>query len=116
MSKKSKIVLVIVCAVALLVGGCGIGFLLDHGKADEKLETIQLLIDQYYLEDTEEVEFEEGVYKGYMEQLGDPYSVYYTKEEYDALMEDSSGVYCGIGATPTSNANEPSAVSLFDIW
>lgn len=103
MSKKSKIVLVIVCAVALLVGGCGIGFLLDHGKADEKLETIQLLIDQYYLEDTEEVEFEEGVYKGYMEQLGDPYSVYYTKEEYEELMQDDSGYYEGIGVVVSQN-------------
>lgn len=103
MSKKRKIVLLLVCGLALLVGVCGIGFLLDNGKEDDKLSAIQMLIDQYYLEDTEEIAFDEGIYKGYMEQLGDPYSVYYTKEEYEDLMQDDSGYYEGIGVVVSQN-------------
>jgi len=41
----------------------------------------------------------DGLYKGLLQSLKDPYSVYYTKDEYKALMESSSGIYCGIGAS-----------------
>ena len=34
-----------------------------------------------------------------MAGIGDPYSNYYTKEEYNALKESSSGIYFGIGAS-----------------
>lgn len=103
MSKKSKIALLLVLIFALLAGGCGIGFMLSNNSEDRKLSAIRMLIDQYYLEDTADVEFEEGVYKGYLQQLGDPYSVYYTKEEYEELMEDDSGHYVGIGVVVSQN-------------
>ena len=32
------------------------------------------------------------------EGLGDSYSVYYTKEEYESMMASTSGTYFGIGA------------------
>ena len=38
-----------------------------------------------------------------MAGLNDPYSVYYTKDEYQKLMEDDGGVYYGIGATVSKN-------------
>lgn len=38
-----------------------------------------------------------------MAGLNDPYSVYYTKEEYDSLMESTSGVFCGIGVVIQQN-------------
>ena len=34
-----------------------------------------------------------------MAGLDDPYSVYYTKEEYEKLIEDDKGTYVGIGST-----------------
>ncbi len=71
----------------------------------EKINKLETLIDQYYMEDVEEDTLAEGIYKGLLSSLGDPYSCYYTKEEYKALMESSSGVYCGIGATVSQNAN-----------
>ncbi|HCM14146.1 MAG TPA: S41 family peptidase, partial [Lachnospiraceae bacterium] len=43
------------------------------------------------------------IYKGFIGSLNDPYSTYYTAEEYKALMESSSGVYHGIGATVSQN-------------
>lgn len=65
----------------------------------KKLSFLQSLVDNYYLEDVKGISFEDGVYKGFIASLKDPYSTYYTAEEYSALMESSSGIYCGIGAT-----------------
>ena len=39
----------------------------------------------------------EGAIKGYVSALGDPYTTYYTKEEMDELMEETTGNYVGIG-------------------
>lgn len=103
MSKKAKVILTLILVIAIFAGGCTTGFLLDNGEQDRKLAAIQLLVDQYYLGETEEIELEEGVYKGYMEQLGDPYSVYYTEEEYNELMEEDSGHYVGIGVVVSQN-------------
>lgn len=63
-----------------------------------KLNRIKSIIDTYYLEEIDEDKMVEGMYKGLVSSLEDPYSVYYTKDEFAALMESSSGSYCGIGA------------------
>lgn len=72
--------------------------LIDWSVVDEKLDTIKRTIDVYYKDEIVDEDLVDGIYKGFVDGLGDPYSVYYTKEEYDELMESSSGVYCGIGA------------------
>jgi carboxyl-terminal processing protease len=66
---------------------------------DEKLEELQGYIDQYYLFDEDYSAVADSVYKGLLDGLGDPYSAYFTAEEYTAMMESTSGSYCGIGAT-----------------
>lgn len=66
----------------------------------EKLEVLEQYLRNYYYE-PEEIDvqtLENGMYKGLMSSLGDPYTVYYSKEEYDSLMEETSGAYGGIGA------------------
>lgn len=70
----------------------------------QKAESIQKVIEQYYLEEEQVQDVQEGVYKGMLEALGDPYSVYYTKEEYDSFQESYEGQYCGIGASLIQNA------------
>lgn len=70
----------------------------------EKLEALDNLIDLKYLDDVGDVDFADGVYKGFIASLGDPYSTYYTQDEYKALMESSSGVYVGIGASVSQDA------------
>lgn len=63
-----------------------------------KLTLLQMLIDTYYLEDVDTEALATGIYKGFVSSLDDPYSTYFTKEEYAQLIESSSGVYHGIGA------------------
>lgn len=69
----------------------------------KKIEKLESLIDKYYMEDVDKKTMAEGIYKGLLQSLDDPYSVYYTKDEYTALMESSSGIYYGIGATVSSD-------------
>jgi len=64
-----------------------------------KLMSLQQLVDYYYLNDIDDISFTDGIYKGFIDSLGDPYSTYFTEEEYKALLESSSGIYCGIGAS-----------------
>ncbi|MBA4686761.1 MAG: S41 family peptidase [Candidatus Galacturonibacter soehngenii] len=72
---------------------------------DSKISVIKQIIDKYYLEEVHETDLVEGMYKGLVDGLGDPYSVYYTKDEFQSLMESTNGVYCGIGVTVSQDAN-----------
>lgn len=77
--------------------GSGVDKLTDRAVLN-KITGLEKMIDEYYLNDVDEDKMVEGIYKGMFESLGDPYSVYYTKEEFADLMESSSGSYCGIGS------------------
>lgn len=68
-----------------------------------KVDKLEALIDKYYMEEVDKTKLADGIYKGLLASLGDPYSTYYTAKEYAALMESSNGVYVGIGATVTQN-------------
>ncbi len=76
----------------------------DYQEVEEKLKFLNKLVDTFYLEDTKDVNYTDGIYKGFIASLGDPYSTYYTEDEYKALTEGSSGVYCGIGASVSQDA------------
>ncbi len=75
----------------------------DSKEVKQKTKQIEGLIDKYFYFDEESDKREEGYYDGIMKGLDDPYSVYYTKEEYDRLKEDDSGSFEGIGATVTKD-------------
>ncbi|MBD5458683.1 MAG: S41 family peptidase [Lachnospiraceae bacterium] len=65
-----------------------------------KLEAIEEVIGKYYYqeEDINTDDMIEGMYAGIVDSLGDPYSVYYTAEEWKQMMQDTEGIYYGIGA------------------
>jgi carboxyl-terminal processing protease len=67
-------------------------------SVNEKLGVPEDIIDEYYWQDVDEQTLEDGVYKGLLDSLDDPYSVYYTTDELIALQEQTEGVYYGIGA------------------
>lgn len=71
---------------------------IDYNAVESKVNTIQQIIDYYYLEDVDYNKMESGIYSGLVSSLGDPYSTYYSEEEYNLLRESTSGVYSGIGA------------------
>ena len=64
-----------------------------------KMQTIENLIDEtYYGDEVTTKQLQDGVYKGMVESLNDPYSEYYTKEELQDVMNSNQGVSYGIGA------------------
>lgn len=74
-------------------------------STEKKLSTIYRLINTEFLytdEMSEEI-LNEAAIKGYVEGLGDPYSVYYDAEETKSLMESTSGEFGGIGVGLTQN-------------
>lgn len=95
-------VLLIIAAVSY-----GTNFIGDKviGSSEEtKLRLIDKLVDTYYMGDVDEETLTEGLYKGYAESLGDPYSAYYNAEETTELEESISGEYSGIGAVMMQDA------------
>lgn len=74
-------------------------------EVTKKAESIQQVIDKLYLDEENINDVREGVYKGMVAALGDPYSVYFTKDEYEAFQESYTGEYCGIGASLLQNAD-----------
>lgn len=70
----------------------------------DKANYLKAVIDAYFWKETNEEDLYEGMYKGLLDSLDDPYSCYYTKEEYAELMESVEGVYCGIGALVSQDA------------
>ena len=76
------------------------------GKEREVISKVSVLrkyIDKYFMEEVDTEKLADGIYKGLLSGLNDPYSSYYTEEEYKELLEDSSGTYCGIGAVVMQN-------------
>lgn len=107
---KKVLFLVIVLGIAFVAGRCSIALGSGDDKiitkeVEQKAQTIQQIIDKMYLEEEDVKAVQEGVYKGMVAALGDPYSVYFTKEEYDAFQESYTGEYCGIGASLLQNAD-----------
>lgn len=70
-----------------------------------KIAVIYEEISQTFMDEVEDETILNGMYKGMLESLNDPYSRYYTKEEYAELNENNSGSYCGIGALVAQDSN-----------
>lgn len=67
-------------------------------KLDTKIQLIKTYLDKFYLgEIKSEDELLEYAVKGYVAGLGDEYTEYLTKDEYEELMIDVNGNYVGIG-------------------
>ena len=95
-------------AVTLVVTGTGFagyqkimfpkGSALSDTKTVQKLNYLESLINEEYLEEKEEDSLREGLSAGIMSGLNDPYSTYYTAEQYKELNTSNEGSYVGIGA------------------
>lgn len=68
-----------------------------------KLERLKQAIDAYYYEDVDEEKLVDGLYKGLFEGIDDPYSAYYTPEEYETMMISATASLSGIGAVLQQN-------------
>lgn len=113
--KKFGKALILVLLLAAVGGG---GFILGNNMqavpgasteeqaADRRiLKNINLYreaIQSDYLFPYKKEDLETGIYKGLFWGLKDPYSEYYTAEEYKRLMEDTTGKFAGVGLVITA--------------
>ena len=104
--------LIMLCGTGVV--SCGIR-LSDDASSEEKLSVLKGLIDENYIGDVDEEALEEGIYKGYIQGLEDPYSVYYNEEETKDLYETTEGEYSGIGAVLSQDL-ESGVITLVQIY
>lgn len=88
---------------------------ISSDAVQEKAGELADILDQYYYEDIDENALVEGMYAGMVGGIGDPYTCYYTAEEYKSLNETTSGSYYGIGAVLTQNA-ETKTVTILHVY
>lgn len=86
----------------LIIGEAGASTIKGDALLDdeviEKIDEIYSYMNIYYYGDFEKEDIYNSIYSGVMESLDDPYSVYYTPEEYKDMQVSTSGTYYGIGA------------------
>lgn len=73
-------------------------------KTIGKIEELLAYIDLYYNDEYDVDDVRDAIYEGTLSGLGDPYSVYYTADDYKDLQISTSGNYYGIGAGLLQNA------------
>ncbi len=71
-----------------------------NGDTLQKMKTIEEVIDTYYFYDDQVSagDLQDGIYKGMVKALGDPYSEYYSVEELEEAVNSNQGISYGIGA------------------
>jgi carboxyl-terminal processing protease len=124
--KKRTLALLLVLALALgsgltlgiqqFSGTYGVGsVLVDQSDYDRlvaleakygKLEALyQTILDNYY-DDIDEDALMTGIYKGLFDGIGDVYSTYMTKDEYESWVASALGEFEGIGITFTQDDDD----------
>ncbi len=70
-----------------------------------KTAVLLQLLDKYYYKGMDATDLQDGLYKGLMEGTGDPYTTYYTKDEYEKISDSSSGEFSGIGIAVSQDSS-----------
>jgi len=125
MMKKRSLALIVIffmlvsaagTAAVILLGGLSAGGLVmvpkteyeDYRAIKKEYATMfdlkEYINKNYYLP-VENEALNEGIYKGLFMGIGDPYSSYLSKEEYEDIMMSTSGEFQGIGVTIAPDDN-----------
>ncbi len=102
MKKSIVVVLVIAAAIisSVVTASTGVSFRWsgdDDALSLDEFEHVEQIIDKYYLRDYDIQDVQYAGLKAMVSALDDPYSVYYTPEEYASFNQDVAGEYYGIG-------------------
>lgn len=72
--------------------------LLEDAEVKQKVNELEDIIDRDFIDSVSDDQLSEGMYRGIMEALNDPYAEYYNTEEWIEMQNDTEGIYFGIGA------------------
>ena len=114
MSKKKSFIRTIIIVIATII--CtnlfqvfvlnGVFISRDLYQKFEKLIALEKIVESDYYQEVDEEKLILGAEKGLMQALKDPYSEYYTKEEFTLIKEQTQGSFVGIGIYMTGNDND----------
>ena len=79
-----------------------------------RLAEIQTLIDRHSIAEYTYDDLQEGILKGYVSGLNDKYAEYLTTDEWNELLEEESGEFCGIGVQIGLSNSQPLITDVFD--
>lgn len=77
--------------------------LTDSGTIQKRLSLIKAYLEQKYIGELDEEKMFQGAIKGYVSGIGDEYTEYLTKSEYEELMITVTGDFVGIGIYMTKD-------------
>ena len=81
----------------------------------EYLKTLKAYIDLYYKGEINDEDLVTGAIKGYVDGLGDPYTVYYTPDEMEEFEIATEGNYVGIGIYMGLRASDEAIIVIAPI-
>ncbi len=73
-----------------------------YQQFDQLIEMMDL-VDQIYYQDVDHSAMLQGAAAGLLEAIDDPYTFYYTPEEFSKMWEDDEGSYAGVGIQISGN-------------
>lgn len=123
MKKIGKVILALVLTAGVGFTGYVVGLNRDLNATNksedqahiEDMHMLESLLDKNFLFDYEKEDLYEGSLKGMFANLGDPYTQYYSKDEFSKLMENLDGRYKGIGVlVQASKEGFIKVVQVFD--
>ncbi len=77
---------------------------------DDKVEDVLEKLDTYYLEGVDTDALYEEAIRGLVDSVGDPYTTYFTKSEYESFTDKMDGSYEGIGVVVSYGDTEDSVI------
>lgn len=80
-----------------------IGESITDDEVVKKLGILEKNITELFWQDVDISKLQEGAYRGMLDALDDPYSVYYTRQELAELQQQTQGIYYGVGAYITQD-------------
>lgn len=94
------------CLGFLYVTGSGIsGINSEDAKVYKRLGEMESFLKENYYIDVTDSAIETGLYRGLFSSVEDPYTVYYTKEEFAQVTEEAHGENSGIGIVMQNNSD-----------
>ena len=86
-----------ICFGALTLTDTGKSLVSEDYEQFGRVKELEAYLKENYYEDITDEEISAGLNRGLFSSPGDPYTVYYTKEEFDEVNESAHGENSGIG-------------------
>ncbi|MDR1066701.1 MAG: S41 family peptidase [Clostridiales bacterium] len=117
--KGAAVSLAIIVIGAFIFNGYKVAWRKRTNAAPEprqKINEIVSVLDKFYVDDIDQSKLIETMYSGLVYGVGDPYTTYMNKEEFELFKEQTSGKYAGIGVVVMADAerNRIRVVSPFE--